>query len=650
MKHGKHKPIVCYSDYVNDWNYEKNTNYSPETLTAGSSVKVWWKCSICGHQWQATPNERILHGNKCPKCSKLYLVRKRIHEKGSFESNCPERAKDWDYEKNGELLPSQVSSGSNKIVYWKCHVCGYRWKGMVINHAKSMYSCEKCAIKEKTLEKYGRNPLIETHPSLAEEWDYKHNGDLTPYNVTAHCSERVNWICKKGHRWSQLVSVRVQQHTGCPQCFKERSTSFAEQAIFFYLKKYTKAYNKYRFQKTEIDIFLQDYGIGIEYDGIYFHSSEKSKKRDTKKNQILRENGIRLIRVKESDRNEVIGDTILVRKNNDFSYLRFAIGQISTLIGLLDPLDVNIERDRVQIYEQYIEIEKENSIVAKIPDVAKQWDFKRNGNVRPEYILCTSTKKFYWKCEKGHSWLAQVYSRYSGSGCPYCAGKILVPGENDLLSQNPRLVKEWDYENNGDLKPNEITVNNTKRVWWVCPSCGHHWKVSVANRNSGTGCPKCADKERTITKHMNIVKIRGSFADNYPHLLKEWDYEKNIGLDPSVLPPHCGKTVWWVCSECGHKWAATMDARAKGHGCEKCYKRNNSKVQQQRAVKKKGAFSVSHPHLIKDWVFDRNDGTPDDYSAGSHYRACWKCHLCGYQWVSPIFKRTGGHKCPKCHQ
>lgn len=655
MKHKKHLAIVEYPDYIKDWDYENNVDYSPNILTAGSSKIVRWKCSVCGHSWPASPNDRILHGNKCPVCSFNQLNQRRIQKVGSFEDNYPERAKDWDFQKNGSLLPSQVTAGSNVEVYWKCHVCSYRWKGKVCNHAKSKYSCEKCAIRERTLERYGDKPLIETHPHLAEEWDYKNNGELTPYNVTAHYYKKVNWVCHKGHHWPAIVSVRVKQNSGCPQCKKEWSTSFPEQALYFYLKKFTSAHNMYLYKGKEIDIYLddKDWNIAIEYDGAYYHSTKNSEKREMKKNQLLADNGIRLIRVKESKYNKVLNDIIYVKILKDYSHLKWVIQEILKLCckeQYIEQLDFNIERDRNLIFAQYIQTEKENSIVAKMPDVAKQWDYEKNGDIKPEYILCTSAKRFYWKCEKGHSWPAQVNSRFAGRGCPYCAGKILIPEENDLLSQNPKLAKEWDYEGNKGLTPDKITVNNSKQVCWICPTCHHHWKAGVAPRNKGTGCPKCADRQRTLSKYKRIIREKGSFADNYPELLKEWDYEQNIGLDPNMLPPHCGKKVWWICCNCGHSWPATIDARAKGRGCERCYKLNNSLLQQKRAVLKKGAFAVTHPHLVKDWDYSKNAGTPNDYSAGSHYRANWKCHHCGHEWPSPIYKRTGGHKCPKCHK
>ena len=655
MRYKKLLPIVKYEDYIKEWDYEKNKDYNPNTLTAGSAHKVWWKCSVCGHSWQASPSRRRLQESKCPFCSLKKVNAERINKKGSFAENCPERAKDWDYEKNGELLPTQVTAGSNIRVYWKCHICGNEWESMVISHAKAKYSCEKCANKEKSFQRFGDKTLAETHPQLAAEWDYKKNGELTPYNVTSHLHKRVNWICHKGHHWHQFVSVRANLNVGCPHCKKEWGTSFPEQAIYFYLRKVTNAQNRYIFKGEEIDIYLGDkeWNTAIEYDGAYYHSTLKSQNREKKKNQILADNGIKLIRIKEGDNNNVSNGIIYVKYQNDHNYLKWVINEIFKLCDkeeYIEQLDIDIERDRNQIYALYIQSEKENSIVARIPEVAKQWDYEKNGDIKPEYIPCTSHKKFYWRCEKGHSWKAEVNSRFMGHGCPYCAGIILSPGENDLLSQNPGLVKEWDYDRNGDLTPDKITVNNSKRVWWVCKTCGHHWAVGVAHRNKGEGCPKCADKQRTLSKHKRIIALKGSFADNYPHLLKEWDYDRNKGLYPKMLPPHCGEKVWWICITCRHSWQATMDARATGGGCPKCADKQRTLSQRKRIVELRGAFADTHPHLIKDWNYSKNEGTPNDYSPGSHYRAFWKCHHCGYEWEVSINKRTKGHKCPKCHK
>ena len=93
-----------------------------------------------------------------------------------------------------------------------------------------------------------------------------------------------------------------------------------------------------------------------------------------------------------------MNDTIYVKTQKDNSHLTWVIHEILKLCNketYIDQLDIDIERDRNQIYALYIQTEKENSIVAKMPDVAKQWDYEKNGDIKPEYIPCTSGKKFY---------------------------------------------------------------------------------------------------------------------------------------------------------------------------------------------------------------------------------------------------------------
>ena len=34
------------------------------------------------------------------------------------------------------------------------------------------------------------------------------------------------------------------------------------------------------------------------------------------------------------------------------------------------------------------------------------------------------------------------------------------------LVDNIILMKEWNYENNGDLKPENFMPNSNKKVWW----------------------------------------------------------------------------------------------------------------------------------------------------------------------------------------
>ena len=200
------------------------------------------------------------------------------------------------------------------------------------------------------------------------------------------------------------------------------------------------------------------------------------------------------------------------------------------------------------------------------------WDYEENGELNPEFISYASNHKVHWKCHKcGYKWSATIYSRYNGNGCRSCAGQVLNVGKNDLLSQKPDLAKEWDYDKNYPLTPDQITVSNGKKVGWICSTCGYKWDATVDHRNRGRGCPICA-KSRTVSNRLDTMRKKvGSLVDNRPNLVKEWNYEKNKPLIPENFTCGSGKKVWWTCSKCGHEWESVIKNRAnKGSGCPKC--------------------------------------------------------------------------------
>jgi TusA-related sulfurtransferase len=104
-----------------------------------------------------------------------------------------------------------------------------------------------------------------------------------------------------------------------------------------------------------------------------------------------------------------------------------------------------------------------NCLATKNPILAKEWHPTRNGDLTSNDVTCSTDKKVWWLCSKGHEWQANIASRNQGKNCPYCAGN-LPSEENNLLVCNPKLCEEWDYENNKN-KPEEYSPNSNKKVW-----------------------------------------------------------------------------------------------------------------------------------------------------------------------------------------
>ena len=61
---------------LDEWDSEKNSPHTPETLSHSSYVRVWWKCEK-GHSWQTQMKSRSASRTRCPECYAEELLAKR---------------------------------------------------------------------------------------------------------------------------------------------------------------------------------------------------------------------------------------------------------------------------------------------------------------------------------------------------------------------------------------------------------------------------------------------------------------------------------------------------------------------------------------------------------------------------------------------
>ena len=132
-------------------------------------------------------------------------------------------------------------------------------------------------------------------------------------------------------------------------------------------------------------------------------------------------------------------------------------------------------------------------------ELLAQWHPRKNGPLNPEDVLPGSHRSVWWKCSEGHEWRAEINSRVKGNGCPICAGRVVIPGKNDLETVSPLLAAQWHPNKNGPLSPGEVTSGSKRKVWWRCVR-GHEWQASIKSRTQGAGCPVCAGKTPRVYK------------------------------------------------------------------------------------------------------------------------------------------------------
>ena len=202
------------TELIKEWHPTKNGYLRPNMISFSSAKKVWW-LGKCGHEWQASVDNRR-HGNGCPICAGFQV----LEGYNDLATIFPELAKEWCLERNGDLLPTQVTRGSRKKVWWICSE-GHEYESSVSNRVFGR-GCPVCGVRRRgelriknKIAKEGS--LAETNQKLSSEWHPTRNGDLKPENVTRGSDRKVWWKCERGHEYEATISNR-SYGKGCPIC------------------------------------------------------------------------------------------------------------------------------------------------------------------------------------------------------------------------------------------------------------------------------------------------------------------------------------------------------------------------------------------------------------------------------------------------
>lgn len=190
---------------------------------------------------------------------------------------------------------------------------------------------------------------------------------------------------------------------------------------------------------------------------------------------------------------------------------------------------------------------------------------------------------------------------------------------------------QWHYKRNFPLVPEHLTPRSGKRVWWRCDK-GHEWENAISNRTglNSSNCPYCSGRLPTVDNNLSA---------SHPELVKEWNYEKNVSLNPLELLSGSQVKAWWVCAS-GHEWQASIFSRARDNtGCPYCA---GKKVAPDRNL------ATHFPDLAAQWNYERNLGMkPEEFSPKSGKKVWWKCPQ-GHEWKAVIANRSNGNGCPVC--
>lgn len=178
-----------------------------------SNKIVWWKCDK-GHEWEARISERSLKKHGCPFCTNQRIL-KGYNDLYTFNHKL---SNEWNYEKNGNLTPSEVGFGSTKKVWWKCKN-NHEWQA-TIRDRQSGNGCPYCSGK---IADPTKTSLKAKYPNLANEWHPTKNGTIKPEFVMPGTVKKYWWLCPVcGYEWQESPNNRRRSKKGCPKCAQKR--------------------------------------------------------------------------------------------------------------------------------------------------------------------------------------------------------------------------------------------------------------------------------------------------------------------------------------------------------------------------------------------------------------------------------------------
>lgn len=245
--------------------------------------------------------------------------------------------------------------------------------------------------------------LIEAYPEMVEKyWDFKKNCD-EPNSIKYNSDTKYLW---KGYNTSFLMSPNELLKN------LNNSTSFPEQSIVFFLKQHfnnveSRTKILYNNKKYELDIYMPEFKIGIEYDGERWHKDKYEQ--EIEKNNAANANGIYLIRVRESGLKIIKSKNVknIVCDIENYTYYEAIANCINEIFDFLKAkLNLsnfhnitkhNIIQSKIQIMSQYMLNFKEDSI--ELSWLNQFWS--DSNQIEAYKVSQNSSDRFDFKCHNG---------------------------------------------------------------------------------------------------------------------------------------------------------------------------------------------------------------------------------------------------------
>lgn len=360
----------------------------------------------------------------------------------------PELFAIWDEALN-TVPASMVASGSNKKYWWKCDA-GISNHQYDSNPALRIRAKYKCPICNGRRIVPGINDFATRYPKIAAEWHPTKNFPLQPNEISHGSKTKVWWVGSCDHEWVATINNRVANSQGCAVCSNRQAT--------------------------------ENYSLLSEYPLI-------AKEWDFTKN-----------------------------KTSDLSKISVSYGKkVWWVCPLQHSYDMAVSHRTLRGFGCLVCSGKRvvpgfNDLATINPAIASQWDTAKNNGLLASEFTAGSSKRFWWLCDKQHSWEASIKTRSNGFKCTVCSNHTVMLGVNSIADTHPELLEAWDYEKN-TVTPQELSYGSGIQVWWLCEK-NHSFLAKPNTLTTATkktvGCRRCSSsgtskKEKDLASYISSL-------------------------------------------------------------------------------------------------------------------------------------------------
>lgn len=296
-------------------------------------------CNTCGKHFPQTPDNHINLQRGCPFCG-MERVKEKAVQRGKERKGKPNfkhrsSTEEWIAKVLAKHPEFADKYDYSRVVYTKaderveiiCKTCGRVMRPKACRHLFGQ-GCKTCAAR-KTAENRAIpfNEVVERAKEV--------HGDKYEYFEDSYINMSEPMLIKHkkcGNAFPQRPEFHIGKKQGCPFC--QHVVSSGEKDVLAFVKEHTQRgvqnnvrivpdffVGDKRIHKAELDIYVPELKLAIEYNGTYFHDiSLKGKGYHIGKRKACEQLGIRLISIWECDWQDDRKRPILER------YLKNALG------------------------------------------------------------------------------------------------------------------------------------------------------------------------------------------------------------------------------------------------------------------------------------------------------------------------------------